>query len=109
MADRLTRWEGHNPDGSPRAVLVAHDGPFAEILQPALAKLADFEDLAEGECKYCAGMPIITLCDGGNVAIVKVRGHDLYMDTDTGWTAWNTGVRGGRRINFCPMCGRYLE
>lgn len=47
MTDRLTKWEGRNPDGTPRAVLVKHDGLFAEILQEALRKLALFEDEEE--------------------------------------------------------------
>ena len=48
MTDRLTRWEGRNPDGTPRAVLAKREGLFAEILQEALRKLAKFED--EEEC-----------------------------------------------------------
>ena len=47
MAERLTRWEGRDPDGTPRAVLVKHEGPFAEILQEALRKLAKYEDKEE--------------------------------------------------------------
>lgn len=47
MTDRLTKWEGRNPDGTPRAVLVKRDGLFAEILQEALRKLAQFEDEEE--------------------------------------------------------------
>ena len=44
-----TKWEGHNVDGTPRAVLIQHEGMFAEILQPALAKLAHYEDAEEME------------------------------------------------------------
>ena len=44
MSERLTRWEGRDPDGTPRAVLAKRDGPFAPILQEALRKLARFED-----------------------------------------------------------------
>lgn len=47
MSERLTRWEGRDPDGTPRAVLVKRDGPFAPILQEALRKLARFEDEEE--------------------------------------------------------------
>ena len=47
MTDRLTKWEGRNPDGTPRAVLVKREGLFAEILQEALRKLAKFEDEEE--------------------------------------------------------------
>lgn len=108
--ERLTRWEGRNPDGTPRAVLAKREGFWPENMQEALAKLADFEDLADGGCEYCGdGKPIVRLSGSGSIAIAKVRGNDLYLDTDTGWTAWDTGVRGGARINFCPMCGRYLE
>ena len=47
MAERLTKWWGENPDGSPRAVLAKHEGPFADILQEALSKLAKYEDQEE--------------------------------------------------------------
>ena len=47
MTDRLTKWEGRNPNGTPRAVLVKRDGLFAESLQEALRKLALFEDEEE--------------------------------------------------------------
>lgn len=44
MSERLTKWEGRDPDGTPRAVLVKREGPFAPILQEALRKLARYED-----------------------------------------------------------------
>lgn len=44
---RLTKWEGRNADGTPRAVLIKRDGLFYDILQPALAKLARYEDIEE--------------------------------------------------------------
>lgn len=47
---RLTKWEGWDADG-PRAVLVKRDGPFAPILQEALRKLAQYEDLEEARLK----------------------------------------------------------
>ena len=47
MTDRLAEWEGRNPDGTPRAVLVKRDGLFAEILQEALRKLAKYEYLED--------------------------------------------------------------
>lgn len=47
MSERCTKWEGFNEDGTPRAVLAKRDGPFADILQPALVKLARYEDLEE--------------------------------------------------------------
>lgn len=47
MGERLTRWEGRDPDGSPRAVLVRRDGLFYDCLQPALRKLAQYEDMEE--------------------------------------------------------------
>ena len=44
---RLTKWEGIWHDGKPCADLVQHDGLWAEILQPALRKLAMYEDEEE--------------------------------------------------------------
>lgn len=44
---RLTKWEGIWHDGKPCADLVQHDGLWAEILQPALRKLARYEDEEE--------------------------------------------------------------
>lgn len=38
--ERLTKLEGCNSDGTPKAELVKRDGPFAPILQEVLAKLA---------------------------------------------------------------------
>lgn len=43
MTDRLTRWEGRDENG-PRAVL-SKEGRFPDILQEALRKLAEYEDL----------------------------------------------------------------
>ena len=96
-SDRLTRWEGQNPDGSPRAVLVAHDGPFAEILQPALAKLAELEDLErEGDLR-----PVV-LCRDCRFFIRNKDGTFCYAYDDAfGWTDED---------DFCSSgCGRYLE
>lgn len=45
--ERLTKWEGRDPDGTPRAVLAKRDGQFASILQEALRKLAKYEDEEE--------------------------------------------------------------
>lgn len=45
--ERLTRASGLWSDGEPQIVLVRHDGPFAEILQEALRKLAHYEDQEE--------------------------------------------------------------
>lgn len=47
VVSRLTKWEGCFPDGTPKAELVKHDGPFAPILQEALRKLAALEDEEE--------------------------------------------------------------
>lgn len=44
---RLTKWEGIWHDGKPCADLVQQDGLWAEILQPALRKLAHYEDMEE--------------------------------------------------------------
>lgn len=51
---RLTKWEGCFPDGSPKAELVKHDGPFAPILQEALAKLAKYEDMEEHKIQFAS-------------------------------------------------------
>ena len=47
MADRLTKWEGRDPDGTPRAVLAKRDGSWNENIQAALRKLAELEDQEE--------------------------------------------------------------
>lgn len=52
--DRLTKWEGCNSDGTPKAELVKHDGPFAPILQEALAKLARYEDAEEQKIQFAS-------------------------------------------------------
>ena len=48
MSERLTKWEGRDPDGAPRAVLAKRDGSWNENIQAALRKLAEFEDQEEG-------------------------------------------------------------
>lgn len=113
MADRLTRWEGHNPDGSPRAVLVKREGLWPENMQEALAKLADFEDLADGECSFCCkdAAPIFRYCDDdGKYMRVIIRGGRLCVVqseiTDNGL---QENVEGRQAVNFCPVCGRYLD
>lgn len=52
--ERLTKWEGCNSDGTPKAELVKHDGPFAPILQEALAKLARYEDMEEQKIQFAS-------------------------------------------------------
>ncbi len=47
---RLTRASGLWSDGEPQIVLARQDGPFAEILQEALRKLAHYEDEEERRC-----------------------------------------------------------
>ena len=47
--ERLTKWEGHDPDGTPRAVLAKRDGNWNDNIQEALRKLADYEDILEAE------------------------------------------------------------
>ena len=56
---RLTKWEGIWHDGKPCADLVQHDGLWAEILQPALRKLAHYEDMEEqnAEQLHTEGIP----------------------------------------------------
>lgn len=47
--ERLTKWEGRDPDGTPRAVLVKRDGNWNDNIQEALRKLAHYEDILEAE------------------------------------------------------------
>lgn len=47
--ERLTKWEGRDPDGTPRAVLAKRDGNWNDNIQEALRKLADYEDILEAE------------------------------------------------------------
>lgn len=47
--ERLTKWEGINPDGTPHAVLAKRDGNWNDNIQEALRKLADYEDIMEAE------------------------------------------------------------
>lgn len=52
MSERLTRWEGQDPDGTPRAVLTNRDGNWNDNIQAALRKLAQFEDAEEEVHQY---------------------------------------------------------
>ena len=45
--ERLTKWEGINPDGTPHAVLAKRDGNWNDNIQEALRKLAQREDIDE--------------------------------------------------------------
>ena len=45
--ERLTKWEGHDPDGTPRAVLAKRDGNWNDNIQEVLRKLAQREDIDE--------------------------------------------------------------
>lgn len=47
MSERLTKWEGRDPDGRPRAVLAKRDGSWIENMDAALRKLAELEDQEE--------------------------------------------------------------
>ena len=51
---RLTKWEGCNSDGSPKAELVKREGSFAVILQEALSKLAKYEDMEEQKIQFAS-------------------------------------------------------
>lgn len=50
--ERLTRASGLWSDGEPQIVLARHDGPYAEILQEALRKLAKYEDEEERRAQH---------------------------------------------------------
>ena len=52
MSERLTKWEGRDPDGTPRAVLAKRDGSWNENIQAALRKLAELEDQEEREVHW---------------------------------------------------------
>lgn len=52
MSERLTKWEGQDPDGTPRAVLAKRDGNWNDNIQTALRKLAQFEDVEEEVHQY---------------------------------------------------------
>lgn len=52
MSVRLTRWEGQDPDGTPRAVLTKRDGNWNDNIQAALRKLAQFEDVEDEVHRY---------------------------------------------------------
>lgn len=47
MSERLTKWEGQDPDGTPRAVLAKREGNWNDNIQAALRKLAQLEDAEE--------------------------------------------------------------
>ncbi len=49
--ERLTRWEGQDPDGRPRAVLAKREGPWIRNMDEALRKLARLEDEEETEAR----------------------------------------------------------
>ena len=46
---RTTKWEGNDPDGTPRAVLAKREGSWVKNMDEALFKLAKFEDAEEEE------------------------------------------------------------
>ncbi len=82
--DRLTKWEGINADGTPRAVLVKRDGNWNDNIQEALRKLADYEDILEAE--EAAGL---ALFESGVVSVKDMhdraeaeRQKSLLMDHD---------------------------
>lgn len=47
--ERLTKWEGYNSDGTPRAVMAKRDGFFPDNMQEVLVKLARYEDREEAD------------------------------------------------------------
>ena len=49
MSERLTKWEGQDPDGAPRAVLVRNDRTWIENMDEAMRKLAMHEDKEEAD------------------------------------------------------------
>ena len=49
MTDRLTKWEGKDSEGNPRAVLAKREGSWIHNMDEAMRKLAMFEDKEEEE------------------------------------------------------------
>lgn len=49
MTERLTKWEGQDPDGTPRAVLAKREGSWIHNMDEAMRKLALLEDKEEEE------------------------------------------------------------
>ena len=49
MTDRLTKWEGKDSEGNPRAVLAKREGSWVKNMDEALFKLALLEDKEEEE------------------------------------------------------------
>ena len=47
MTERLTKWQGWDPDGKRRAALARREGSWPENYQAALRKLARYEDAEE--------------------------------------------------------------
>lgn len=82
--ERLTKWEGINPDGTPRAVLAKRDGNWNDNIREVLRKLADYEDILEAE--EAAGL---ALFESGVVSVKDMhdraeaeRQKSLLMDHD---------------------------
>ena len=91
MTERLTRWSGQDPDGTPRAVLAKREGSWTENMQEALRKLARLEDKAElghlkavvlcSECKFVTMFPEgDCYCKATGGMVGRVREND-YCST----------------------------
>ena len=91
MTERLTKWEGLDADGTPRAVLALREGSWPENEQEALRKLARYEDAAErGDLKpvvLCCECKFVTMfpegdcyCKATGGMVGRVRGND-YCST----------------------------
>ena len=113
MSERLTAWEGHNVDGTPRAVIAKRDGLFPDLLQPILKKLAEYED-AEAHPEH-------TFWATQLEAIRKLPAADVRPVVRAKWLDdWETGCsecsvchdsflwedfKGVADWHFCPNCG----
>lgn len=88
MTERLTKWEGQDPDGTPRAVLAKREGSWPENEQDALRKLARLEDKAErghlkpvvlcSECRFVTMFPEgDSYCQATGGMFGRVRENDF--------------------------------
>ena len=103
MSERLTAWEGHNVDGTPRAVIAKRDGLFPDLLQPILKKLAEYED-AEAHPDHTfwttqhEALRNIPAADAREV--VKAKWEDVHIDRPEIADLEVASM-------FCPNCHRW--
>lgn len=88
MSERLTKWEGHNVDGTPRAVIAKRDGLFPDLLQPILKKLAEYEDEEERKESHKTNRDRLeAMTDEQLAAWLTVRNRN-YVTGEGFWLEW---------------------